>query len=277
MPSPARDEAATVPVASHGWRGRAARDWAHHFRDADPLDWAHRHHAQPVNDRPVVRTWCLVVGKHVLYLKHFAGPRDAPGLLDRLRWQVHHRARRIARTTDRLRAAGFHAPRTILVARRRRGLAVEQLLITEQMPGRPCAKLLRDPDPARAHAVARAAGDTLARLHNAGYVHGEPHLANLQLTADGQIGWLDNDRTRRRPLLNARYVRWRNLTRMLRDILRARGERTTLRCFLAYARARGLSRRQRRDTWRQLQPQLRAQVRRARQKALRDARAARSR
>ncbi|MEX0886282.1 MAG: lipopolysaccharide kinase InaA family protein [Phycisphaeraceae bacterium] len=272
MPGPPPRHPQLVRYVSAGWRGRADPDWTQRLAGLDPIAWVERCGGEPMNARPVIRTYRVVAGDEAVYVKHWAGPSDVSrrgrAWFDVLRWQLQHRARRIASTTERLRALGFHMPRTLLAARRRRGWRVEQLLVTAELAGRNCNNILRFASPAEARRVIRAAATAVAALHNAGFVHGEPHLANLVRLADGGIGFLDNDRTRRRPLL-AEVARRRNVRTMLRNVYRTRGRRAAMRGLVAYASARGLGRGRRRRMWRRLAPRLVVEVRLARLRAVR--------
>jgi hypothetical protein len=87
-------------------------------------------------------------------------------------------------------------------------------------------------------------GDEIARLHTAGFVHGDLVPANVLVREPGFV-FLDNDRTRR-----SRVLVWlgayRNLVQLGRHVVPGVTATDRARVLAAYARGCGLSRRARR-------------------------------
>lgn len=78
----------------------------------------------------------------------------------------------------------------------------EDLLVLEHRPGAP-ASALRGAPPRRRRAGLEALGRAVARLHRAGFVHGDLHLGNLLCGVQGAV-LLDLQRARRRTGARAR-------------------------------------------------------------------------
>ena len=140
-----------------------------------------------------------------------------------------------------LAAAGFAAPVTLLVGRRGRA----GLLVTADAGGEDLlvalARLASPGDDMRARKrdLLRRLGTEVARLHAAGFVHGDLVPPNLRWR-DGAFVFLDNDRTRR-GWPGAR----RNLVQLGRFVVAGITASDRARVLRAYASARGLDRRRR--------------------------------
>jgi hypothetical protein len=156
------------------------------------------------------------------------------------------RARRAATMAAALTAAGFGAPRTLVLGWREGA----GLLVMRDVGGEPLldalARLAAAGPAARAakRTLLRALGAEIGRLHAAGFVHGDLVPPNVH-ARDGRFVLLDNDRTRRGRVL-VRLGGRRNLVQLGRFV--APGVTLTDRCrvLAAYAAARGLDRRARR-------------------------------
>lgn len=154
------------------------------------------------------------------------------------------RARRAFRMGRALVAAGFAAPVALLAAWRGRA----GLLVTADTGGEGLLEAVgRLAQPAAAahrgrRALLRGLGAEVARLHAAGFVHGDLVPSNVQLVG-GRPVFLDNDRTRRWPWpIGAR----RNLVQLGRFVVPGVTLTDRARVLAAYAAGRGLSRRARR-------------------------------
>jgi len=162
-----------------------------------------------------------------VFVKHYPAP-DA------------RRARRAFRMARALTAAGFGAPEPLVLGVR----DGEGLLVTREVVGSGLAAALARiaPDARRAkRALLAALGREVARLHAAGFVHGDLVPPNL-LVAGGRFVFLDNDRTRRLPLaVGAR----RNLVQLGRLVVPGVVLTDRTRVLRAYADALGLDRRRR--------------------------------
>lgn len=163
-----------------------------------------------------------------VFVKHYPSPDG-------------RRAVRAFRMAGALARAGFGAPAPLVVATR----GQEGLLVTREVAGTALATVVArfGPGARRAkRALLAALGREVARLHAAGFVHGDLVPPNL-LVADGGFVFLDNDRTRRLPFaVGAR----RNLVQLGRFVVPGVGLTDRARVLRAYADARGLGRRRRR-------------------------------
>jgi Lipopolysaccharide kinase (Kdo/WaaP) family len=177
------------------------------------------------------RSQRVATGAGVVFVKSYPAP-GAP------------RARRAFVMARALEAAGFAAPVPLLLGTRGR----EGVLVTADAGGEELLGLvarLAGDDPERRRtkrAVLRRLGGEIARLHRAGFVHGDLVPPNLRWRDDAPV-YLDNDRTRRGLLaLGAR----RNLVQLGRFVVPGLSATDRLRVLGAYAAARGWDRRRRR-------------------------------
>lgn len=143
-----------------------------------------------------------------LYLKVLWGlGDDKESPLPSLKWRFRpSKALKILHIHRELESRGFLAPKVLLAARFRPwrpwGRPVD-LLVTQEAPGRLVADYLcgaRGGVPLQGEErkeMLLRVGSELARLHRAGFVHGDCHPANYFWT-EGQAGlcYIDNDRTR---------------------------------------------------------------------------------
>jgi hypothetical protein len=168
-----------------------------------------------------------------VFVKHYAAPAG-------------RRARRAVRMARALERAGFAAPATVLLAHH----GAEGLLATWDVGGVPLAErlaALHAPDAAarrRKRVLLHRLGVEIARLHEAGFVHGDLVPSNVQAGV-ARLHLLDHDRTRRGHLL----VWWggrRNLVQLGRFVVPGLTLMDRGRVLVAYARRRGLGRRRRR-------------------------------
>jgi len=138
-----------------------------------------------------------------LYIKRFR--HRSP--IDALKHVVRpSRARRDAIGADRLRSAGLRAPVIAAVADRRIGpMCLESLAITLAVSGEPLYAYVQrtaacpELRPQR-HAVLRALGRCVGRMHAAGIVHGDLRPGNVlvdPVTEPPTFTFLDNERTAR--------------------------------------------------------------------------------
>jgi hypothetical protein len=148
------------------------------------------------------------------------------------------RALRAFRVGEALRAAGFASPDVLIAATRDR----EGLLVARDAGGEDllAAVAARRQDRRAKRALLRALGAEVARLHAAGFVHGDLVPPNVRVVA-GRFVFLDNDRTRRSRALVVVGGR-RNLVQLGRFVVPGVGVTDRARVLDAYARGRGLSR-----------------------------------
>jgi hypothetical protein len=154
---------------------------------------------------------------------------------------------RALRAGVHLKEDGFHVPSVLAAGERRRLRRLQRgFLLTEEVPWPTVQRLAADlvGSPARRRRVASALGAEVGRLHRLGYVHGDLLVTNI-LVAEGapfRFCFLDNDRTRKMPVVGARHQQRRNLIQLNRLPLPGVTNGERLRAFVAYAGARGWER-----------------------------------
>jgi hypothetical protein len=167
-------------------------------------------------------------GGETLFVKHWRAPGG---------W----RAQRAFRMGEALASAGFAAPEAVLVGER----LGSGILVTRDTGGEDllaAVARLGDARVAKRRLLARL-GAEVARLHDAGFVHGDLVPTNVRVT--DTFVFLDNDRTRRSRVLVTLTAR-RNLVQLGRFVVPGLMLTDRARVLVAYARARGLSRPRRR-------------------------------
>jgi hypothetical protein len=208
--------------AQGGWRG---------FVDVsttlDPLACLAAASEAPARRSRHARTVRLETAEGVVFVKTY----EAPG-----GW----RAFRAFHMGAALAAAGFGAPAVTAAA----GRGGAGLLVTRDVGGESVLAALASRRERRAkRTLLRHLGFEVARLHTAGFVHGDLVPANVHVVA-GRFVFLDNDRTRRSRLLAALVAR-RNLVQLGRFVVPGLTLADRARVLGAYAAGRGLSRRAR--------------------------------
>jgi hypothetical protein len=205
-----------------GWRaGDAALDIDACFAAAASGEGRQSRHA---------RSQRVDTGAGVVFVKSYPAPGAA-------------RARRAFTMTRALVAAGFAAPVPLLVAWRAR----QAILVTADAGGEDLLALLTRlaaGDPERRHtkrALLRRLGAEIARLHRAGFVHGDLVPPNLRWRDEAPV-YLDNDRTRRGLLAVGSR---RNLVQLGRFVVPGVSATDRARVLGAYTDARGWDRRRR--------------------------------
>lgn len=175
------------------------------------------------------------------------------------------RAASALRATAALGALGLSGPAVLAAGTRwRGGLPREELLATAAVgaPDIPAylaslASLPGADSRRRRRQLCCSLGREIARLHAAGFVHGDLVPENV-LVLDGpgglRLAYLDNDRTRRVRWLPGRSAR--NLVQLGRSVLPGITVTDRLRVLRAYAQERGL----RRAEWRRLARRLAAKT-----------------
>ena len=119
-----------------------------------------------------------------LFLKQFRVGRGSAGWLERAKVRLGRAAaQREWRSLLALHAAGAPVPRPLALGRLAGG---DLLLVVPWTEGRPLAAALGRPAGERREAL-RALGAAVARLHGAGFVHGDLHRENVLLTARGPL------------------------------------------------------------------------------------------
>jgi len=168
---------------------------------------------------------CVRRSRHaVTWFEHFesqGGPDaylkvlDPIRCLDRIRWIFKRmRAAHVALISQRLRADGVGVPEILLLGAERRG--GREILVTERVGGSNLVRHLRGAKLASRRVVLRALGAEVARLHRAGYIHGDLTPFNIFVTGPEppQFVFIDHERTRRTILSRFERPRMRNLVQL---------------------------------------------------------------
>ena len=164
-----------------------------------------------------------------LFVKHW----EAPGAWRA--WRAFHMG-------EALGTAGFRAPEAVLVASR----GGAGLLVTRDAGGEEllAAASRLGAERGAKRRLLRRLGAEVARLHGAGFVHGDLVPTNVRVCGDAFV-FLDNERTRRSGLLVALTAR-RNLVQLGRFVVPGLTATDRARVLVAYAAGRGLGRGRRR-------------------------------
>jgi len=176
-------------------------------------------------------------GQTEVFVKLLDAPR---GLKAVRRLILRSRAERMQAILDALVAAGFAvAPILMLGDERASG---RTMMVTARVTGEPLPRFLRGVAgaPARRRQLLRALGVEIARLHRAGFIHGDLTPYNIFVAGGTPVRFslIDHERTAR-PRLNWERRRLRNLVQLCRFELEGMGRTDRLRVVAAYGGAMG--------------------------------------
>ena len=172
-----------------------------------------------------------------IYVKHYHSYGRLTMLKDCLR---PSKARHVQRISGRLAARGFAVPEVLAVGERRWGPVVRGAWVaTAALAGMPVAVELarNDRQLATKRAILRAIGTAVAGLHEARFTAGDLVPSNLWVD-DGQVAFLDHDRTVSGYWASSWWRTRRNLVQLNRHVLPGVTVTDRLRVYRAYARAR---------------------------------------
>jgi hypothetical protein len=186
-----------------------------------------------------IRLGTPLSGETEVFVKLIDAPRGFKALR---RLVLRSRAERMQSILDALVATGF-AVAPILMLGDERGSG-RTMMVTAHVAGEPLPRHLRRAAgaPARRREVLRALGAEIARLHRAGFVHGDLTPYNI-FVANGppmRFSLIDHERTAR-PRLDWERRRLRNLVQLCRFELEGMGHTDRLRVVDAYGRAMGVA------------------------------------
>lgn len=196
------------PFALQGWRGYVLSQVAEQIPLENLDAWSQSPCLHVMRDLPLrcIARWERPSGP-AWYLKRIQGLSDKQdGFLNILKWRFRpSRALHILSISQELEKAGFRTPKVILAARHRPwwpwGKPTD-LLVTEEAQGNLVSTLLWHIPPLpeeERQALLQKTGRELARLHLAGFVHGDCHPGNyFQDDPNKGFLYIDNDRTCRR-------------------------------------------------------------------------------
>ncbi len=169
------------------------------------------------------------------------------------------RAARLLRIAAALQASGFAVAPVLLVGEERGG---RTMMVTERVAGVPLPRYLSGAAGALEHKrrALRALGAEVARMHRAGFLHGDLTPYNIFVASGAPLRFvfIDHERTVQ-PRLSWRRRRLRNLVQLCRFDRAGMSRTDRLRIADAYARAMGY---QRRRLMRRVAAMLRARRRR---------------
>src|SRR5580692_1677746 len=124
------------------------------------------------------------------------------------------RAVHVASISEHLRADGIGVAEILLLGAERRG--GREIIVTARVDGFNLVRHLKRAELASRRMVLRALGAEIARLHRAGYIHGDLTPYNVFVTAlePPQFVFIDHERTRRTILSRFDRPRMRNLVQL---------------------------------------------------------------
>lgn len=169
------------------------------------------------------------------------------------------RAAHIARVTEQLNEAGFGAPAVLLHGVERDG--GRELIVMERAAGdgpfRALEAVARTP--AHKQALMRALGAEIARMHRAGFVHGDltPYNMFVVRGEPPRFVFVDHERTRRNFFIGRHRRQLRNLVQLGRFDLPGVSRSDRMRTLHAYASELGL---QHGKSWRALRRRVAAMI-----------------
>jgi hypothetical protein len=205
-------------------------------------------------------TWVEHLGHapgHNLYFKVLDAPR---GLNRAGRMFGRKRAGHVASISEHLRADAFGVPEIVLLGAEQRG--GREIVVTARVHGLNVPRHLRSKRATLAskRAVLHALGAEVARLHAAGYLHGDLTPFNVFVTGvePPRFVFIDHERTRRTMLSRLRRPRMRNLVQLGHLEVTGVSNTDRMRVWCGYAGA--LSLRRRRAARRRLVAMLRARI-----------------
>jgi hypothetical protein len=188
-----------------------------------------------------IRLGTPLSGETEVFVKLLDAPR---GLKAVRRLVLRSRAERMQSILEALAAAGFAVAPTLMLGDERQ--SGRTMMVTARVAGEPLPRFLRGAAaaPARRRELLRALGVEIARLHRAGFIHGDltPYNIFVASGAPARFSLIDHERTAR-PRLNWERRRLRNLVQLCRFELEGMDRTDRLRIVDAYGRAMGSARR----------------------------------
>lgn len=234
------------------WRGMI-REGNTTWGDIDPIIRLQSLEHDPVKEQPGVSTVRAHSPDGIVFVRHMtalkARPNGRVALSERFKWWSRpSRALRTMRVHLAMAEAGIPVAGVVLAARRRTGLNVEDLLITEEVVGTDFRKRCQhEPDPEAESELLRSAGRAVAGLHRAGFTHGDLIPGNLLIRPDDTIVFIDNERSGRPMPSRAGTLRRLNLAQMVSRLMPRTPYWMMREFFGAYYDTLGLNDRARRE------------------------------
>jgi tRNA A-37 threonylcarbamoyl transferase component Bud32 len=141
----------------------------------------------------------------------------ARGLSHYWRSLRHNRAAHVATISKRLQRDGFDIAEVLLIGAAETGTDGREIIATERVEGMMLPRQLRTSEPlARKRAILHALGKEIARLHRAGYIHGDLTPYNIFVTGfdPPRFTFIDHERTRHTWRARFERSRLRNLVQL---------------------------------------------------------------
>jgi tRNA A-37 threonylcarbamoyl transferase component Bud32 len=231
-----------------GWSGFAHPDCPPALLSGDPLAVLLAEPHETIRDRPTARTLRVTLGGVDMYAKHITHGRRSR-LLVRRNFDI----------CRRMNAAGVQTPPILLAVWHGSGRSTQSLLVTGAVDAPTLHDRLRaGGDYEQMSPLMRMVGQRLAELHRRRFVHGDLLPGNMLLIDGGRdLAYLDNDRTRRFPVVPPAFVRMQNLFQLLVRVMSPVAWRSTRQLLAGYFQAMDTPERQRRLATRRLLAEVR--------------------
>lgn len=129
----------------------------------------------------------------------------------------HNRAAHVAAISSRLRRDGFNTAEVLLIGAAETRADGREIIATERIDGLMIPRQLRASEPlSRKRAILHALGNEIARLHRAGYIHGDLTPYNIFVTGfdPPRFTFIDHERTRHTWRARLERSRLRNLVQL---------------------------------------------------------------
>lgn len=165
--------------------------------------------------------------------------------LHRARWIFkRRRAVHVASVSEHLRADAVGVPEILLLGAERRG--GREIIVTARVDGFNLVRYLKRATLAQRRVVLRALGVEIARLHRAGYIHGDLTPYNIFVTGvePPRFVFIDHERTRRTILSRFERPRMRNLIQLGHLVVGGVTNTDRLRVWSGYSAGDSARRRQ---------------------------------
>jgi hypothetical protein len=168
------------------------------------------------------------------------------------------RAAHVASISEHLRADAIGVPEILLLGAERRG--GREIIVTARVDGSNLVRHVKRAKLASRRLVLRALGAEVARLHRAGYIHGDLTPYNIFVTGlePPQFVFIDHERTRRTILSRFERPRMRNLVQLAHLDVSGVTNTDRMRVWCGYSAA--LSARRRRAERRRVATMLQARM-----------------
>ncbi|SRR5579885_189928 len=182
-------------------------------------------------------TWLASAGGDEVFVKIIRAPEGLVRLKRMVRGSI---AMHVAAITASLQRDGFRAPLPVLWGYERRG--GREIIATMRAKGVLLPRLMREwpHGIAAKRSMLRALGAEIARLHRAGYIHGDLTPFNVIVAEPASAPtfiFLDHERTRRTPLARLVRPRLRNLVQLGRFALTGVTKTDRMRVWRGYVDA----------------------------------------